>query len=121
QQSSYAQSLANKVRREVEWLKRGPKARSTKAQARIDQAHSMQEELAQVKDRLKTDQASLDFSATNRKSKRLVVAEGIGIARGGQQLITSLDLVLAPGSRLGILGSNGAGKSTLINLLTKQL
>lgn len=121
QQSSYAQSLANKVRREVEWLRRGPKARSTKAQARIDQAHSMQSELSQVKDRLKTGQASIDFTASGRKTKRLVVAEGLSASRGDKQLITNLDLVLAPGSRVGLLGANGSGKSTLISLLLKKL
>lgn len=120
-QASYAQSLANKVRREVEWLKRGPKARSTKAKSRIDEAHSMMGELSDVKSRLKTTSANIDFSGSNRKTKKLIVVKDASIELGGKKLVENLDLTLSPGMRLGLLGANGSGKSTLLKLLIKEL
>jgi len=62
----------------------------------------------------------LDFSATERRTKRLVVAEGLTKSYGDREIVRGLDLVLSPGTRLGLLGSNGTGKSTLLRLLTRQ-
>ena len=60
-QSQQAQALAGKVRREEEWLRRGPKARTTKAKYRIDTAHALQAELAETKARLRQDGTDIDF------------------------------------------------------------
>ena len=110
--------LSNKVKRELEWLRRGPKARSTKARYRIESAHQLQDELSTVKSRNVQNKASLiDFEATNRKTKRLLEAEDIGISRGGKRLFGHLNLKLSPGMCLGVLGRNGSGKSTLMHML----
>lgn len=110
--------LANKARREIEWLRRGPKARSTKAKYRIDEAYKLTGELAEVKARNRSlSNVQIDFEATGRKTKKLLEAQGIAKAFGGRTLFSGLDIVLSPGSRLGLLGRNGCGKSTLMKIL----
>jgi ATP-binding cassette subfamily F protein uup len=110
--------LHNKVRRETEWLRRGPKARSTKARYRIDEAHRLQEELSQVRERNRAlSNVRIDFEATGRKTKKLLEAKGISKGYEEKQLFADLDILLSPGSRLGLLGRNGCGKSTLMRLL----
>ncbi|MBI5488504.1 MAG: ABC-F family ATP-binding cassette domain-containing protein [Deltaproteobacteria bacterium] len=115
------ESLDNRVRRELEWLRRGPKARATKAQGRIDEAHRMMDELARMKSEEQIGRAELDFVASGRRTRRLVVAEKLGCALGGRRLIEGLDLVLGPGRRLGLVGPNGSGKTTLLRLLAGEL
>ena len=121
-QEAQEQVLANKVRREIEWLRRGPKARTTKARARIDEAHRLQDELAEVSARNALKQtADITFDATGRKTKRLLEARGLGLTLGERPLFADLDILLSPGTRLGIMGPNGAGKSSLMQLLHGSL
>ena len=117
-QSQEEERLANKVRRETEWLRRGPKARATKARYRIEEAYRLQDELSQVRGRNRSSSTvQIDFEATGRKTRKLL--EGIGLAKayGNRQLFAGLDLQLSPGSRIGLLGRNGCGKSTLMQIL----
>lgn len=110
--------LANKARREIEWLRRGPKARATKAKYRIDEAARLRNDLAEVKSRNRVlSSVEIDFSATGRKTKKLLEMTALSKSWEGQQLFSRLDLVLSPGSRLGLLGRNGCGKSTLMRIL----
>lgn len=110
--------LANKARREIEWLRRGPKARSTKAKYRIDEAHKLTGELAEVKARNRSlSSVQIDFEATGRKTKKLLEVEKISKSYGDRTLFKNLDMILSPGSRLGLLGRNGCGKSTLMKIL----
>ncbi len=118
QQLQQEERLANKVRRETEWLRRGPKARATKARSRIDEAHRLQDELAQVKTRNRsTSSVQIGFDATGRKTRKLLEAHGIGKGYDGRTLFSGLDMVLSPGTRLGLLGRNGCGKSTLMQIM----
>lgn len=118
QQLQQEERLANKVRRETEWLRRGPKARATKARSRIDGAHRLQDELAQVKTRNRsTSSVQIGFDATGRKTRKLLEAHAIAKGHGGRTLFSGLDMVLSPGTKLGLLGRNGCGKSTLMQLL----
>jgi ABC transport system ATP-binding/permease protein len=121
EQARWQETLANQVRREIAWLRRGPKARTTKAQARIDDAGEMIEELAKVQARQQQNTAAIEFAATDRRTKRLVVAEHVRKGFGDRCLIDDLSFVLSPGTRLGLLGPNGSGKSTLIRLITGEL
>ncbi len=117
-QSEQEDRLANKVRRETEWLQRGPKARATKARYRIDEAYRLKDELGQVKRRNRSGgSVSIDFSGTGRKTKKLLEAKQLSKRFADSVLFKDLDILLSPGSRLGLLGRNGCGKSTLIKIL----
>jgi ATP-binding cassette subfamily F protein uup len=120
-QADYQSSLANRVRREVEWLRRGPKARTTKAKARIDSAGRLIDELNDMESRQSKGSAGIDFTASGRRSKKLIEVIGLGKSLGAQSIISSLDLQLGPGERVGLLGPNGSGKSTLLKLLAGTL
>src|SRR4051812_35846264 len=74
-EAAYQETLANLVRREIEWLRRGPKARTTKAKARIQSAGKLIDELAEGRDRARVATARIDFNASDRKTKRLLTAK----------------------------------------------
>ena len=120
-QTQQVQALAGKVRREEQWLRRGPKARTTKAKYRVETAYALQAELADTTARLRQEETGIDFVGSGRKTKRLIVAEHVSKTFGACPLIHNLDMVLSPGMAVGILGHNGSGKSTLLNLLAKTL
>jgi ABC transport system ATP-binding/permease protein len=116
-QAKQKDALATKVRREIEWLRRGPKARTGKSRARIDSAGRLIEEFSAVTERSRSGTAKIDFTSSDRKTKRLIEAEGIGKTLGGRKLFENLNLVLSPGVRIGLVGANGSGKTTLLRLL----
>ncbi len=114
--------LSNKMRREIEWLRRGPKARTSKAQYRIDDAHRIMAEHAEVKARnAETQSVRIDFNATQRKTKKLLETHDVSKSLGGKPLFSQVSLRLSPGTRLGLLGRNGTGKSTFMRLLEGHL
>jgi ABC transport system ATP-binding/permease protein len=116
-QSKRQESLENRVRTEMEWLRRGPKARATKAKARIDTAHEMIGELTDLRSRSRTSATDIDFAGTERKTKRLIHLEGVGYGYDGRILFDDLDFTITAGMRVGLVGSNGSGKTTLLRLL----
>jgi ABC transport system ATP-binding/permease protein len=116
-QAKQQDALANRVRTEIEWLRRGPKARATKAKARIDKAHELIGELAEVSARNRTAVTSIEFSATDRQTKRLIELEGLTYGFDGRTLFAGLNFVFAAGTRVGLVGPNGSGKTTLLKLL----
>ena len=121
-QEKRERSLAIEVRREIEWLRRGPKARATKANYRIKSAGRKIDDLADLRRRIGRDPSvEIDFSATRRRSNDLLVAQGISKSMGGKLLFADLDFVLSPGSRLGIVGNNGSGKTTLLRVIAGDL
>jgi ATP-binding cassette subfamily F protein uup len=121
-QSNLEQAIASKVRREIAWLQRGAKARQTKARGRIKEAGRLIEALDEVKTRNSmTSTADIEFSASGRKTKELLVCKGLRKSLGGKQLFDDLDIVLSPGTRIGLLGANGAGKTTLLRVLCDEL
>lgn len=120
-QTRQRESLQAKVRREVEWLRRGAKARTRKAKARIDVANEMIAALEDMQSRARTATARIDFTASDRKTKKLIEIENLGHSLGGRKLFDRLNLVLAPGRRLGLAGPNGSGKTTFLRLLLSQL
>jgi len=120
-QAAYEESLANIVRREIEWLRRGAKARSTKAKGRIKEAGRLIAELGDARARGSVATAGIDFTSSQRRTRRLLVARGLAKALGGRTLIRGLDLTITPGTRIGLMGPNGSGKTTLLNLLAGAL
>src|SRR5262249_26837373 len=111
-QAAYQESLANTVRREIEWLRRGAKARSTKAKGRIQEAGRLIEELAALESRAAPGAAGIAFSATPRRSRRLLAARGLTKSLGGRLLVRGLDLVIGPAARVGLIGPRGSARPT---------
>jgi len=119
--AQYREGLANRVRRELEWLARGPKARTTKAQARIDAAEGMQEELRGLDRTTAGEAQGIELTGSGRKTKRLLAATGISKSLGGKELFSGLDVLLRPGQCLGVVGANGSGKSTLLKVFAGEI
>ncbi|HEX6211394.1 MAG TPA: ABC-F family ATP-binding cassette domain-containing protein [Methylomirabilota bacterium] len=120
-QAAYQESLANTVRREIEWLRRGAKARSTKAKGRIKEAGRLVEELEDSRARGMAATAGIDFTSSHRRTRRLLAARGVTKSLGGRRLVSDLDLVITPGTRVGLIGPNGSGKTTLLDVLAGTL
>ena len=120
-QARQRESLAAVVRREVEWLRRGAKARTRKAKARIDAALEKIEDLSEMDSRRESAAAGIDFSATDRKTKKLAVVENLAAEMGGRTLFRDLSFSLTPGMRLGLAGGNGTGKTTLLRVLLGEV
>jgi ATP-binding cassette subfamily F protein uup len=114
-------ALANLVDREIEWLRRGAKARTRKSKARIDDAMDLQVRLADVSERNQKGTSLVDFTASGRMTKRLIACEGVSKSMGGRRLFDAVTLTLGPGMRMGILGSNGSGKTTFLRILNDEI
>ncbi|MGH7889200.1 MAG: ABC-F family ATP-binding cassette domain-containing protein, partial [Thermodesulfobacteriota bacterium] len=114
-------SLASKARRELEWLRRSPKARTSKSKSRVGDAHELMQELSQVKGRNSQKKAEIDFSATQRETRKLLVAKNLSKELGGRPLFDHLDFTLSPGTRVGLMGPNGSGKTTLLKILAGEI
>jgi ATP-binding cassette subfamily F protein uup len=124
-QSKLQDALKNRVKIEVEWLRRGPKARSTKAKARIDNAQDLIGQLRDVNLRVQTATAGIEFGATDRQTKRLVEFEDVALSFGEgaseKKIVEGLSFLVTNGMRVGLVGPNGSGKTTLLRLLTGEL
>ncbi len=116
-QGKRQEALANLVHTEIEWLRCGPKARTTKAKSRIDKAHRMIGELAELNSRTRTGAAGIDFSASNRQTKQLIRLDGVTHVLGNRTLFQNIDFAITAGMRVGLVGPNGSGKTTLLRLL----
>jgi ATP-binding cassette subfamily F protein uup len=116
-QAKRQEALENRVHIEIEWLRRGPKARTTKSKARIDKARDLMDELAGLNARTRSGTAKIDFSATERQTKRLLELRELSYTIGGRKLFDNLDFIVTAGTRVGLVGSNGSGKTTLLRLL----
>ena len=122
EQDRERQALANEVRREVEWLRRGPKARSSKAGYRIDAAHRKIDQLAEADRRSKSEnELAVDFAASGRRTHDLITATHIEKTLGGKLLFKDLEAHVRRGTRLGIAGNNASGKTTLLCALAEQM
>ena len=133
-QGRQQESLRNRVRTEIEWLRRGPKARTTKSKARIDTANAMIGQLAAMDSRTTVNTAGIDFEASQRKTKRLVEFTNVACdvpdstesspeseGRPRRRLFTGLNFILTAGMKVGLVGPNGSGKTTLLRLLRGEI
>ena len=111
------ESLANRVHTEIEWLRRGPKARGTKAKARIENAQELIAELAGLNARSRVTTANIDFSSTDRRTKQLMEIEDVEYTIATRILFKGIHLMIQPGTRMGLVGPNGSGKTTLLRLM----
>ncbi|MFG6495848.1 ABC-F family ATP-binding cassette domain-containing protein [Fictibacillus sp. UD] len=102
----------NTLRRELAWLRRGAKARTTKQKARIQRVESLQEETGPAA------KGSVEFAiGSQRLGKKVIEVDGLSKSLDGKELVRNLDYLIVPGERLGIIGPNGSGKTTLLNML----
>jgi ATP-binding cassette subfamily F protein uup len=116
------ESLENRMRREIAWLRSNPAAQMRKSKARIDAAGDLQSRLDGLRFRNNQGRsADIDFTASGRRANDLVSLEGVTVELGGRTLFSEVDLALGPGERLGMLGLNGSGKTTLLRVLAGQL
>jgi ATP-binding cassette subfamily F protein uup len=115
------ESLRNRVQIEMEWLRRGPKARSTKAKARIDNANSLISELHDSESRSRIAAAGITFDATGRQTKRLIEVENATVTLGDREILRDVSLILTNGLKLGLAGANGSGKTTLLRAITGEV
>ena len=120
-QSKRQEALENLVHSEIEWLRRGAKARTRKSKARIDKAGELMGELADLNLRTRSSTAQIDFSATDRKTKRLFEINEVTHELGGRALFDRLNFIITAGMRVGLVGPNGSGKTTLLRLLRGEL
>jgi ABC transport system ATP-binding/permease protein len=120
-QRNRQEALENRVHTEIEWLRRGPKARTTKSKARIDKAREMIGELAEMTARSRTVSARIDFSASGRQTKQLITLDGVSCALGDRTLFENIHFIVTAGMRVGLVGPNGSGKTTLLRLLKSDI
>jgi ATP-binding cassette subfamily F protein uup len=106
----------NFLRRELEWLRRQPKARSTKQKARIERA-----ETARAVQAPKAERTASLALAEARSGKTILELHKLGLERGGRVLVRELNLFLPQGERMGIIGPNGAGKTSLLKAIAGEL
>ncbi|MCU0532731.1 MAG: ABC-F family ATP-binding cassette domain-containing protein [Hydrococcus sp. Prado102] len=115
-EASSQRKHAGVLRRELEWLKRGPKARSTKQKARIDRIRDMQAQ------EFKQAQGKVEIATAGRRiGKKVIEANSICKSYDGRTLIKDFTYIFNPEDRIGIIGSNGAGKSTLMDIITGRV
>lgn len=107
---------ANLLRRELAWLRRGAKARSTKQKARIQRVEGMQEQ------EFKQALGKVDIATAGRRiGKKVIELEGVSKGYGDRILISDFTYTFAPQDRVGIIGPNGVGKSTLMDIITGRI
>ena len=102
----------NLLRTELEWLRRSPKARTTKSKARVDRVEALRDLSGP-----RTERVAKFNVQTERLGSTILEAKGLGVRISELELVDSLDMTLSRGDRLGIVGPNGAGKTTLLRVL----
>jgi ATP-binding cassette subfamily F protein uup len=104
------------LRKELEWLKKGPKARSTKQKARIDRAHALRDT------EFKDINGKVDISTVGRRiGKKVIDLKNVSKGYNNRTLIHDFTYEFSPEDRIGIIGGNGAGKSTLMDIMTARI
>lgn len=116
-QREQERSIASKARREREWLQSNPKARTTKSRSRIDHANEILATHADLIERNTQKRAGVQFEASERQTRKLLVAKNLSY----HSLFKNLDITLSLGTRLALVGPNGSGKTTLLRLIAGEL
>ncbi len=108
--------IQSTLRREMEWLKRGPKARSTKQKARKDRIYDM------MSSKKFSPEAVLELGVQHQRlGKKIIDVKKIKKSFNGQLVITDFTYAFTAGEKIGVIGPNGVGKTTFLNVMTEQL
>ncbi|QKF07340.1 ABC-F family ATP-binding cassette domain-containing protein [Berryella wangjianweii] len=102
----------NKLRRELAWLSRGARARSTKPKFHVAQAQALIADVPPLR-----DEVALKRMAVARLGKDVIDFKNVGVTLGGRPILRDLTWIIGPGDRVGLLGCNGAGKTTLLRTI----
>lgn len=106
--------LRNRLRHELEWIKRQPKARTTKSKSRVDAFYDLKEKASG-----KTEEQKLRLEVQmNRIGGKILELKKVHKSYGELNILNGFDYTFKKGERIGIVGSNGTGKSTLLNVIT---
>jgi ABC transport system ATP-binding/permease protein len=116
-ESAEMDKAKNLFKKELDWMRRQPQARGTKAQYRIDAFHEVEEKVSGKKD---TSGVTLNVKMTRQGSKILEMSH-LTKAFDGKKMVDNFSYVFKRGDRIGVIGKNGVGKSTFLNLLTQVL
>jgi len=113
------ESMSNKASRELDWLRAGVKARTTKSKSRMDNAYALMDELDDLKKRNASVQhkSRMEVDSSERKTKKLVDLKHVDVGFENNVLIKDINLTLGPKMCLGLLGANGSGKSSLLKTI----
>ena len=116
-------TLANLVRRDDAWLRQGIQGRQTRNKSQVKDASDRRAALSDARDRSVADTraTTIDFTATERRTRKLVELHGVAKSMGDRRLFSNVDLTLSPGMRLGLVGDNGTGKTTLLRIIQGEL
>lgn len=106
----------NTYRKELEWMRKQPKARSTKAQSRIDSFYEVEK---QAKKRIEDNQLELEMKM-NRLGGKVVEMKKVYKSYGDKVIMKGFDYTFKKGERIGVIGENGAGKSTFLQIVQQQ-
>jgi ATP-binding cassette subfamily F protein uup len=117
QQDAAIEKARNLYRKELEWMRRQPKARTTKSKARIDSFH----DIKKVAHSKKTEKEAKLEVASGRIGKKILEIKNISKSFDEKTLIKDFTYTFKRGDKIGIVGENGCGKSTLLNLITEKL
>lgn len=107
----------NLLRKELEWMRRQPKARGTKAKYRVEAFHDLQEKASQD---LRKDRLELDIKEARQGGKILEV-DNLNKSFGSLSIVKDFSYIFKKRDRIGVVGKNGAGKSTFLDMLTGRL
>jgi ABC transport system ATP-binding/permease protein len=120
-QAVEAQKLKQMARRELEWLRRGPKARTTKARARIDRANELIQQSRQAASEI-AGKKSLDIAfESSRLGGKILGLHGISKSYGARAIVSDFNYQFKRGDRIGVIGPNGAGKTTLLEIIARRI
>jgi ABC transport system ATP-binding/permease protein len=120
-QAVEAQKLKQMARRELEWLRRGPKARTTKAKARIDRANELIQQSRQAASDI-AGKKSLDIAFdSSRLGGKILGLRGVSKSYGARAIISDFNYQFKRGDRIGVIGPNGAGKTTLLEIIARRI
>ena len=113
-------TMSNRARREIEWLRAGVKARTTKSQSRIKEAHQLIDDLGDVKARNQVGQSKVQIKIEHggKLSKKLIDLKDVRVGYDDRVLVQGLSMTLGPETCIGLLGDNGSGKTTLLKAIS---